>query len=51
MCGAGFGGGADGRRCEVGEGKGLDCVVYRSCYFGVILGGDVEGEIEEGLAV
>lgn len=51
MCGAGFGGGADGGGCEVREGEGLDCVVYGSCDFAVILGGDVEGEVEEGLAV
>ena len=51
MCGAGFGRGADGGRCEVREGKGLDCIVYRSCDFGVVLGGHVEGEIKEGFAV
>lgn len=42
MGGSCFGCGADGGGCEVGKGKGLDCVVEGTCYFGVVLGGDVE---------
>ena len=51
MCGPCFGGGADEGWCEVGEGKGLDCVVQRTCNFDVVLGGDVERDVEEWLAV
>ena len=51
MRGAGFRGGANRGRSEVGEGEGLDCVVEGACGGCVVLGGNVEGEVEEGLAV
>jgi hypothetical protein len=43
--------GTAGRGGKVGEGKGLDRVVEGSRRGGVVLGGNVEGEVDEGLTV
>jgi len=51
VCGAGFGSCAQSGRCEVGEGEGLNGVVEGSRYGGVVVGGDVDGEVEERSAV
>jgi hypothetical protein len=42
---------ADGGRGKVREGEGQESAVQRACYRCVVLGGDVEGEIDEGLAM
>jgi hypothetical protein len=51
MGGSSFSGGAYGWWSEVGEREGLNGIVYRPSYFGIILRGNVEGEIEERLTV
>jgi len=51
MRGAGFRGGTDGGRGQIGEREGLDCVIEGAGGGCVVLGGDVEGELEERLAV
>ena len=51
MCRSRFGSRAEGGWCEVGEGERLDGVVGWAGNLAEILGGDVEGEVEEGLAV
>jgi hypothetical protein len=51
VCRSGFRRRAHRRGRYVGEWEGLEGVVYRACYFGVVLGRDVKGEVEEGLAV
>lgn len=51
MCGALLGERADGGRDQVGEGKGEEGAVEGPCCCGVVLAGDVEGEVDERLAV
>jgi hypothetical protein len=51
MGGAGLGGCPDGRRRKVREGEGKEGTVERPRCGGIVLGGDVEGEVDEGLTM